>query len=340
MPIAPSIGGGTADVWVVVTSIQEPTAALRSVADAAKGKANLVVVGDEQTPSGWADDGIDFLSLEYQLDTFGEFARAVPTRHYARKIFGYLHAIERGATVIVDTDDDTFAEDGFLADLAPGVRGRRLAAGGWANVYRYFTGAHVWPRGLPLDEIGSVPPLAATPIERDCIVQQYLIDGDTDVDAIHRLVCPNPNVTFDEADPIILEGQTIAPFNSQNTVFFEAAFPLLYLPGHCSMRMTDIWRSFVAQGALWATANAVSFHPPTTRQVRNPHSLTDDFEQEIPGYLHNRRIVQLIRDEVARREPGQPVAEVAHDLWEILIRKGHLPEAEQMLLQSWFEHFA
>jgi hypothetical protein len=52
-------------------------------------------------------------------------------------------------------------------------------------------------------------------------------------------------------------------FNSQNTVFFLDAFPLLYLPGHVSFRMTDIWRSFVAQAAVSHHDGAIAFHAPT-----------------------------------------------------------------------------
>ncbi len=80
------------------------------------------------------------------------------------------------------------------------------------------------------------------------------------------------------------------PFNSQNTAFWRDAFPLLYLPAYCSFRMTDIWRSFVAQRIAWENGWSILFHEPTVYQFRNDHSLMRDFADEVPGYLHNRKI--------------------------------------------------
>jgi hypothetical protein len=53
-----------------------------------------------------------------------------------------------------------------------------------------------------------------------------------------------------------------SPFNSQNTAWYPKAYPLLYLPSYCSFRMTDIWRSFVAQRIAWENGWAVLFKSP------------------------------------------------------------------------------
>ena len=74
--------------------------------------------------------------------------------------------------------------------------------------------------------------------------------------------------------------------------------------------MTDIWRSFVAQRCLWALGGAVTFHGPEVVQRRNVHNLMKDFEDEVPGYLANDRIVQLLEeqplDSGARGSGSQP----------------------------------
>ncbi len=54
--------------------------------------------------------------------------------------------------------------------------------------------------------------------------------------------------------------------------------------------MTDIWRSFVAQRIAGENAWPILFLGPTVWQERNVHSLMGDFADEVPGYLHNRRI--------------------------------------------------
>src|SRR5579872_5535151 len=137
------------------------------------------------------------------------------------------------------------------------------------NIYRHFTNdIGIWPRGLPLDalqETGSIGPLLAP---RTCPIQQYLADNDPDVDAIYRLTRQTPLYFDREAEPVVLASETWTPFNSQNTLFYRDAFPLLYLPCHVSFRMTDIWRSFVALAALHRHGLGLAFHPPTVEQLR------------------------------------------------------------------------
>src|SRR5258708_2242283 len=58
--------------------------------------------------------------------------------------------------------------------------------------------------------------------------------------------------------------------------------------------MTDIWRSLVAQRILWENNWMLLFHSPTGVQARNEHNLMNDFENEIPGYLHNETIAETL----------------------------------------------
>jgi len=58
-----------------------------------------------------------------------------------------------------------------------------IADQGWVNVYRYFSSANIWPRGLPLDEARApVPAYGSLPFEEIvCPIQQGLVDDDPDV---------------------------------------------------------------------------------------------------------------------------------------------------------------
>ena len=76
----------------------------------------------------------------------------------------------------------------------------------------------------------------------------------------------------------------------------------MYLPAYCSFRMTDIWRSFVAQRIASVNGWSVLFRAATVRQRRNPHDLLRDFRDEVPGYLANREICVAL--EALRLEPG------------------------------------
>jgi hypothetical protein len=118
-----------------------------------------------------------------------------------------------------------------------------------------------------------------------------LVNENPDVDAIYRLVSPLPQ-SFASNGPVVLAEGSWCPFNSQNTWWWRDAFPLLYLPAYSSFRMTDIWRSFVAQRIAWVNKWTVAFHQPTAGQERNEHNLMRDFHDELPGYLHNKSICE------------------------------------------------
>jgi hypothetical protein len=175
----------------------------------------------------------------------------------------------------------------------------------------------------------------------ECIIQQFLADNDPDVDAIYRLL-NGPPVFFDpDAPPIVLDGDVWSPFNSQNTVFFREAFPLLYLPCHVSFRMTDIWRSFVAQAALTLKGYHWSFHAPTVEQLRNDHDLMRDFEDEVPGYLKNESIGVILTE--AKRHIGhdETLAKTAFSLWKALADADIVSVGREMpLVEKWFSELA
>lgn len=327
---------GASRRWIVVTSIQAPTEAVRRIAALRRAGWSAVVVGDTKTPPDWELEGVDFLSVERQRELFGELADLIPYAHYARKNLGYLHAIRHGAEVILETDDDNLPYPSFGADVERAVSGRLVEGPGWVNVYRHFTDALIWPRGLPLGEIHTAGRVSGNGVVADCPVQQFLADGDPDVDAIYRLVFQG-ELSFDPAaSPVVLAERAWVPFNSQNTLFFADAFPLMYLPSHVSFRMTDIWRSFVAQAVLWEMGSRLAFRPATVAQVRNAHDLMRDFSDEVVGYLNN----DAFRQALERAATGRSGAEAdATDLtlrfWRALVEADLIPARELPILEQW-----
>lgn len=320
--------------WIVVTTIQPPTEPIAVLSRMAEQGWSIVVVGDTKTPSNWEANGITYLSIAEQHRIFGQISQLIPVRHYSRKNLGYLFAIQNGATLILETDDDNIAGTDFGVGLFPVVRGETLRHQGWVNVYRYFTDALVWPRGLPLTEIGSVPPLGAAE-SAPCPIQSFLADDDPDVDAIYRLLYKG-QTRFAKRPPVVLNSGTWCPFNSQNTVFFESAFALLYLPCFVSIRMTDIWRSLVAQAALWKHGYRLSFHSATVKQIRNDHNLMHDFADEIPGYLENDRIAATLLHAIAKIGPGDMQSTARH-LWQSLVDIDVVPEKELAVVDMWLD---
>jgi hypothetical protein len=322
---------------VVVTTINAPTPAVSQIArDAGRLEADFIIVGDSKSPADFHQAGAVYLSLEDQ--TRGPFAygRTASAGHYARKNVGYLAAIARGATVIIETDDDNLPRAEFWAPRQAKVLARLCESRSWINVYRWYADAVIWPRGLPLDRIHDVPPaFDSLPLEEVyCPIQQGLADGNPDVDAIYRLVMPLP-FNFLVQGPVALRGGW-CPFNSQNTTIFAPAFPLLYLPYDCSFRMTDIWRSFVAQRIAYLNGWSILFHQATVVQDRNEHDLMKDFEDETPGYLNNQKIREAL--DATDCAPGvDAIPDAMRACYRKLQDIGVVGGREPPLLDAWLE---
>ena len=116
------------------------------------------------------------------------------------------------------------------------------------------------------------------------------------------------------------------------TLFFREAFPALYLPCHVSFRMTDIWRSFVAQAALWTQDKRIAFRSATVVQERNEHNLMKDFRDEVDGYLRNDEIATALQQLGAA-----PLDEFVLTAWEQLQRIGVATSEEVRLAAAWMD---
>jgi hypothetical protein len=323
-------------ICVVVTSISGPTEILVGLAKGCgRNGYDFIVIGDEASPADFEIAGCDFYSLQRQRQTGFEFAKSCPTRHYARKNIGYLLAIRDGASVIIETDDDNIAYERFwagrqLVHKAPVVRDA-----GWVNVYQYFSDAQIWPRGYPLDQVqGAAPAYDCLETgEAACPIQQGLADDNPDVDAVYRLVMPLP-VRFRSDRCVVLGRGCWCPFNSQNTTWWPQAFELLYLPAYCSFRMTDIWRSFIAQRICWLNGWSVLFGEPTVRQERNEHDLLRDLADEVPGYLNNRQICEAL-EALSLDAGAERIGDNMRACYEKLVSMSLVGREELGLLDQW-----
>jgi hypothetical protein len=108
----------------------------------------------------------------------------------------------------------------------------------------------------------------------------------------------------------------------------------MYLPAYCSFRMTDIWRSFVAQRIAWEYGWKIAFHSATVYQKRNEHDLMRDFEDEVPGYLHNEAIAKALGATKISKSPESIFANL-RKCYETLISMGLISDQELPLLDAW-----
>ena len=346
LPIETNLGlQSSLSKWVVITTVASPT---RDVASwAALGGWRVVTVADLKTPDPWVLELVDHLSVRNQRRLPFALAHVLPYRSYARKMIGYLYAIQHGARVIFDTDDDnaplptvnlTWARPTAHLLVTP-----RTFFDSDDNVYSAFGQPDIWPRGWagPIPTGCNNSATAPTPKFHKrwnlfAPVQQGLANLDPDVDAIWRLRYPERigKVRFTQSESSFACGGAVSPWNSQNTVIHYDAFWALYLPVTVSMRVTDIWRSYWASKLLTLMDACVEFHAPTVDQIRNFHNYTADFIDEAQLYVHARALVRFLYAWVCVHDTLRACGvELMHDM----ASAGFVGHDDIALVKHWFQ---
>lgn len=316
----------------IITTINKPTKSVEKLHE--YFGENLIVVGDEKTPNDWVYKNSKFISIKSKVE-FG-LSSHLKHNHYSIKNIGYLTAIMNNADLIYDTDDDNTPNENWRIRKEQ-VEAHESVGEGWYNAYNIFSNEYLWARGFSLKELKMKSKVGYRKF-RTSSIQQGLADGDPDVDAILRLVFGKPT-KFTENKNLYINKNTWCPFNSQSTWFFPKAYPLLYLPIHATFRMTDIWRSFVAQRCLWEIGEGVTFHSPSeVFQDRNEHDLMKDFQDEIPGYLHNDKIVEILSS-LKLKEGQQYMCDNLFTCYAALINNNILPKEEILSVRAWIKDY-
>lgn len=322
----------------VVTTIQAPTAGVRRIAaEATKSDLAFYVIGDEKSPEEWSCAGVVYLGAQAQRELSWAVIETLPFNTYARKLVGYLSAAASGADWIRETDDDNAPYDAFFFEVPETIEGRTPELGErFINIYRFFTNRHVWPRGLPLNRVNSDAEHQASPGSASgLVVLQSVADGDPDVDAVYRLTAPDTtDVVFAPGAPLIVPPGMWTPFNSQATTWPRQLLPLMYLPSTCSFRMTDIWRSYIAQRLMPDLGATLVITGPTVYQDRNQHDLMRDFRDEIEGYVGYERFVDTL-EQTAITGGFSALLSDLRGLYMALIGAGFFTSAELPILDAW-----
>lgn len=320
----------TKDKWVVITSINYPTDAIKKLALLSDWQ--VVVVGDKKTPADWVWPNCIFLSHEKQLELNYRITKFLPWNHYCRKMIGYLYAIQHGAQIIYDTDDDNcLINDSIYYEPKENKVHIVDSNEKIVNPYIYFGQPTVWPRGYPLKKILKNNNCFFHVDRARNLVQQGLADGDPDVDAIFRLT-RGQEIIFDQKKSISCKPGVLSPFNSQNTIFYYEAFWGLFLPTTTSFRVCDIWRGYFTQRLLWEMDGALLFIAPTVYQNRNEHDLLKDFIDEIDLYTKSDNLIEFL---LSWKPKSTTLYDLIIELTSQMIRNDFYKEAEIDLMNSW-----
>ena len=329
------------DSALIITSISAPNDAMKAFAEGCgRNNIDFIMIGDTKTPKDFQLEGCRFAGIEEQRNLPFKIAKLLPEKHYGRKNLGYLLAKQKA--VIIETDDDNLPKAGFWKKEPDQIKARLIEEKGWVNAYKYFSQDNIWPRGFPLEELKKVREENITVSDgskafENVKIFQGLADENPDVDAVYRMTSKLP-ASFEKNPPLILGKGSWCPFNSQNTVWKKEAFPLMYLPSYCSFRMTDIWRSFIAQRIAWTCDWNILFHAADVWQERNEHSLLRDFADEVPGYLNNARMCRMLEDLDLKTGTAHCCENLVR-CYKLMIENEWVGKEEMKLVEAWCGEF-
>ena len=328
-------------IFTVLTTINSPN---ERVSDWMKITGNhTIVVGDKKTPTSWNHSSCNFISIEDQIQSEFATASLLPENHYTRKNLGYLYAIKKGAQAIIDTDDDNFPNTIKWNNLLNAKFEAFVHASfekiSFKNIYSYFSEPDIpfWPRGFPLQLINNISsdikPDDVSKSQRSNVgLWQCMVDGDPDIDAIHRLIF-NSTPQFLDKQALIMGRNIFCAFNSQNTLWLDTElFPLLYLPSTVSFRFTDILRGYVAQAVINVSSKNWGFYQATAYQERNEHNLMNDFRSEVSMYSNMDEIFKII---YASCEINNSINDNLINCYSALHKNDYVEENELNILNSW-----
>ena len=331
------------DIFTVLTTINSPD---ERVSDWMKITGNhTIVVGDKKTPSSWIHSKCDFMSLDDQIKSEFATASLLPENHYTRKNLGYLYAIKKGAQAIIDTDDDNFPNIHQWNNLLNSnfevfehASSKKIS---FKNIYSYFSDNNIpfWPRGFPLQLINHIDSdIKSNDVSksqrRNIGLWQCMVDGDPDIDAIHRLIY-KITPQFNNKVALMMGNNIFCAFNSQNTLWLDSElFPLLYLPSTVSFRFTDILRGYIAQAVINASSKNWGFYQATAYQDRNEHNLMNDFRSEVSMYANMEEIFQIIYESCKK---NHSVGENLINCYSMLQCNDYVEDTELIILNSWMK---
>lgn len=352
----------TCTKWAVSTTIFGPSPAMVQLLGKFQDGGTpmcLVVIGDKKTNnSEWFEfvtqypEQLVFFSFDDQAYMNFAINTLIPANHFSRKNIGYLFAIQAGAEMIYDFDDDNILKNdhvifdnvlnGMLDDTAfvSFNSSHHLF-----NPYPFFepvdkSGGNqfLWPRGFPLEFIHDPDTFELSPSPVDprvsrVAVYQSLADIDPDVDAIFRMTRELP-VFFSKTDAIVVSPMaSFAPWNAQATIFTPSAFYGLILPISVSGRVSDIWRSYITSRLMWASGFHVAFTSSFVNQFRNPHNYHIDFQDEIDLFMSSDSVIRALMF----NEKCSSLPELYLKLISVLVEKGYIQEIDLRLATLWVQ---
>lgn len=296
--------------------------------------------------------GAIYLSLDMQAQLGFRVIDYLPYDSYVRKTVGYLFAIQHGAQKIYDVDDrgDVIDNDigkHFDVELI-GESARQEVILQYShenpnrtvvNPYIHFGQRSVWPRGLPLENVGEIghEEFYTEIFGGKQFIQQGISNGLPDVDSVfyftRKASLEAFDIRFDDRAPkVALPQGTMVPVNSFNTIFHSSAFWGLMLPVSVSTMSSDVLRGYWAQRLLWEVGGYVVVYPPTVHRYDRIEAYP--FSEEKDLHVNVGRLINFL---VGWRSNKHRLFEKILELSYVMAEEGFWTERDVQFTAAWLQ---
>ncbi|XP_062117728.1 probable glycosyltransferase STELLO1 [Humulus lupulus] len=336
--------------WIIVSVSDYATDSLRKLVKT-KGW-QVLAIGNSKTPSDWSLKGAIFLSLEEQAKLGFRVVDFLPYDSYVRKTVGYLFAIQHGAKKIFDADDRGEVIDGdlgkhFDVELV-GEDARQETILQYShenpnrtvvNPYIHFGQRSVWPRGMPLENVGEIEheEFYTEIFGGKQFIQQGISNGLPDVDSVFYFTRKSGleafDIRFDEHAPkVALPQGMMVPVNSFNTIYHSSAFWALMLPVSISSMASDVLRGYWSQRMLWEIGGYVVVYPPTVHRYDRIEAYP--FSEEKDLHINVGRLTKFL---VSWRSGKHRLFEKILELSFAMAEEGFWTEKDLKFTAAWLQ---
>ena len=336
--------------WVVFTTVNPPKIYLKYLLRIPE-PWKIVVIGDKKTNNTkWNifknSKKLIYLSVKNQMKLCYNTTKFIPFNSYSRKNIGYLYAIQHGAKVIYDTDDDIYLFNKFFLDKFDEKYTYYAENNNsiMINPYSFYGKPTMWPRGFRLKDIEKSVETKfyrffSYRTELNHLIYQGVLNMEPDVDSIYRHTRIIKNyrtkeIFFFSGYLMYLPGNFI-PINSKNTRFKYDVFPCLPLPKSIPRRIVDIWRGYIIQRYSWIYNSTLIYHNAGGDNMRNSKNENLNFINDKDLYFKLDNLLEALNIDVAPNI-NHPI-EFLFNLIEILIDKGILLKEDLDIYKAFIE---
>lgn len=336
--------------WIVVSVSSYPSDALKKMVKI-KGW-QVLAIGNSRTPRDWSLKGSIFLSLDMQANLGFRVVDHLPYYSYVRKSVGYLFAIQHGAKKIFDADDRGEVIDNDLGKhfdvelVGEGARQEAILQYSHdnpnrtvVNPYIHFGQRSVWPRGLPLENVGEIghEEFYTEVFGGKQFIQQGISNGLPDVDSVFYFTRKSSleafDIRFDEHAPkVALPQGMMVPLNSFNTIYHSSAFWALMLPVSVSTMASDVLRGYWGQRLLWEIGGHVAVYPPTVHRYDRIEAYP--FSEEKDLHVNVGRLIKFL---VSWRSNKHRLFEKILELSYVMAEEGFWTEQDLKFTAAWLQ---